>query len=210
MVRVYHGTVLRRIVKRVHWLLLALGGAIGLYALSRTRKGGEVISNIIGGGVTKLLDFVSREEGEVLTAYPDAGGKWTIGVGHLITGTERVAGERLHPYGPITRITQEQSRAFLADDIKIASRGVDDAVAVLLTTNQRDALISLVFNIGVGAFTRGGPNGGPSTLLAKVNKADFAGAANEFGKWVNVGGVRNPGLVKRRERERQLFLGVSA
>ena len=188
---------------RLKWLLGALGVAVGLYAYSRTTRGAIFFSDLVGGGVQKLLDFVTREEGEVLTAYPDAGGKWTIGVGHLITGSERVNGERLHPFGPVTRISREQSRAFLADDIKTATRAVDDAVQVLLTTNQRNALVSLVFNIGAGAFRS-------STLLKKINASDFAGAANEFGKWVNVNGSRNPGLVARRERERQLFMGVQA
>jgi lysozyme len=186
-------------VKRVHWLLVALAGAVGLYAYSRSSRGAIVLSNLIGGGVSKLLDFVTREEGEVLTAYPDAGGKWTIGVGHLILATDRIRGEKLHPFGPITRISKEESRELLSKDISIATHAVDDNAAVLLTTNQRTALISLVFNIGATAFRN-------STLLRKLNARDYAGAADEFLKWVLVAGSRNPGLVARRERERALFL----
>ncbi|WP_448500713.1 lysozyme [Sphingomonas sp.] len=76
-----------------------------------------------------------------------------------------------------------------------------------LTQNQNDAVLSLAFNIGNGAFCR-------STLARRLTSGDMAGAANEFPKWRNVtiNGKLTPlnGLIKRRERERQLFLTPSA
>jgi lysozyme len=77
---------------------------------------------------------------------------------------------------------------------------VDDKI--VLTQNQLDALSCWAFNLGMGAFVS-------STLLVKLNRGDFDGAAAEFPRWVYAGRPLRvlPGLVRRREAERQLFLG---
>jgi lysozyme len=201
-------------MRRVYWLLVALGGVGVLYALSRTQRGSDIAANIVGGAVDKLKAFMVDEEGERLKVYLDNATPpvWTVGVGHKILTTDGVMRDgvrlKLHPFGPVTVITQTESDAFFRDDMKSATATVDSAVKVLLTSNQRAALISLVFNIGAPAFTRGGPNGGPSTILRKVNERDFTGAANEFSRWIYSGDKTkpNPVLVGRRDRERTLFL----
>lgn len=71
-------------------------------------------------------------------------------------------------------------------------------VSVTLTKYQFDALVSFTFNAG-GAALR------TSTLLKKLNAGDYAGAASEFLRWVNGGGKKLPGLVRRREAEKALF-----
>ena len=58
------------------------------------------------------------------------------------------------------------------------------------------------------AYNAGAQNLRTSTLLKKLNAGDYSGASAEFSKWVNGGGKKLPGLVKRREAERQLFLGA--
>ena len=65
-----------------------------------------------------------------------------------------------------------------------------------LNQNQFDALVSLVFNIGTGAFAR-------STLLKRLNVGDYNGAAEAFLMWRNAGG--KPILLNRRKREKALF-----
>ncbi|MGK3626883.1 glycoside hydrolase family protein, partial [Acinetobacter sp. A11] len=45
------------------------------------------------------------------------------------------------------------------------------------------------------------------TLLKKLNSGDYKGAANQFDVWVNAGGKRLAGLVRRRALEKKLFLG---
>lgn len=72
-------------------------------------------------------------------------------------------------------------------------------VKVKLTQNQFDALVSFVYNVGVGAFRT-------STLLRKLNNGDYVGAAAEFKRWKFGGGKELPGLVRRRKAEEQLFL----
>ena len=76
---------------------------------------------------------------------------------------------------------------------------VNKIVKVPLTQNQFDALCDLIYNIGSGAFSK-------STLLKKLNVKDYAGAASEFVKWNMAGGKVLPGLTKRREEEKKLFL----
>ncbi len=72
-------------------------------------------------------------------------------------------------------------------------------VTTPINQSQFDALVSLAFNIGVNALAK-------STLLKLLNNKDYAGAASQFGRWVYANKKRLPGLVKRREDEKQLFL----
>jgi lysozyme len=57
----------------------------------------------------------------------------------------------------------------------------------------------LTYNIGETAFKT-------STLLAKLNKGDLNGAADQFAVWNKGGGQVLKGLVRRRAAERELFL----
>lgn len=74
-------------------------------------------------------------------------------------------------------------------------------IKVEVSQNQFDAMVSLAYNIGVGAFSS-------STLLKKVNDKDFTGASLEFLKWDRAGGKQLLGLTRRRQREKELFLKV--
>ncbi len=51
-----------------------------------------------------------------------------------------------------------------------------DPVAVPLTQNQFDALVSLIYNIGEGNFAS-------STLLKMLNAGNYRGAADQFLVW---------------------------
>ncbi len=188
-------------MKRVHVLLTALGAAIVLYAYSRTQSGGEFFSNLVGGGVDKIKKLIVGEEGYAAVIYQDAGAghAWTGGYGHKILSTDVVRGQHLHPYGPLRELTEAEWSAIFKSDTAVATHAVDDSVKILVTSNQRAALISLVFNIGVSAFKS-------SALLRLLNAGDFQGAADQFGVWVNDNHVRQQFLVDRRERERTLFL----
>ena len=79
-----------------------------------------------------------------------------------------------------------------------AERAIGSLVRVSLTSNQRSALISFVYNVGSGNFQR-------STMRMKLNRHDYDGCANEFWKWRRAGGRILNGLVRRRKSEEQLF-----
>src|SRR5881397_2781928 len=88
---------------------------------------------------------ITRREGNKLTAYADSVGVWTIGVGHT-----SVAGPPKVTKG--MTITAAQSDEILARDLSGVEASVDAMVKVPLNQNEFDALVSLVFNIGAGAF----------------------------------------------------------
>ncbi|KAB8312280.1 lysozyme [Erwinia endophytica] len=137
------------------------------------------------------IKFIKQEEGEKLSAYFDSVGILTIGVGH----TGSVNGK---PITKNTRITADQSTQLLLQDLATAERAIEKNVTVPLTQNQYDALCSLIFNIGAGAFAT-------STVKKKLNSGDYQGAAEAFLMWKRAG--NNPDLLlPRRERERRLFL----
>ena len=137
------------------------------------------------------LELIKKSEGCKLTAYLDPVGKLTVGVGHLVLTKDNIKlGDT---------ITQEQSDAILRSDLADSERAVNAFVKVQLTQNMYDALIDFVFNVGSKSFAG-------STLLKKINANLFQDAALEFAKWNKAGGKVLPGLVKRREAERQLFL----
>lgn len=137
------------------------------------------------------LAFVAKEEGNILKAYQDVKGVWTIGVGHTSAAGEPKV------YKGLT-ITKEQSLDILSRDIEKVEKQVLSVVKVPLTQNQFDALVSLVFNIGPGGF-------GNSTTLKKLNAKDYKGAADAMLMWQNSGANKGV-LLGRRKRERELFL----
>lgn len=138
---------------------------------------------------------ITAHEGNVLTAYPDpatGGEPWTIGVGHTsAAGLPKVVKGM--------RITAAESDEILSRDLKTFEAGVRSAVKVPLNQNAFDALVSLAFNIGVGAFSK-------STLVRKLNSGDRLGAADQFLVWNKAAGKPMQGLSARRASERKLFL----
>lgn len=131
--------------------------------------------------------FLQKQEGTRTTAYLDSAGVPTICTG----STKRVfIGQHA---------TLQECEERLQEDTKDAGRAIHRLVHVRLSQEQYDALLSLVFNIGEGAFAR-------STLLKKLNTEDYAGAAAEFDRWVYAGGKKLSGLQKRRDAEQELFL----
>lgn len=125
-------------------------------------------------------------EGDVLTAYQDQRGLWTIGYGHT-------AG--VHPG---QTISQQEAEQFLAEDIQIAANFVNRVVEVELTQGQFDALVDFAFNVGITNFRN-------STLLKDVNEGHFPQAIAQFNLWDHCGGVVNAGLLRRRKAEASEF-----
>jgi lysozyme len=106
------------------------------------------------------------------------------------------------------KITKEQAEQWFKEDIQIAEKAVDKLVTINLTSNQRAALVSLIFNIGEGNFKK-------SKALKDLNKGDLDAFIKEaFDS--KLGFVKNKkggkilqGLVKRRDAERKLFEGIA-
>lgn len=135
------------------------------------------------------LDLVKYFEGFSPVPYKDIAGYWTIGYGHLMSEYQDL------------RLSISEAEEILRHDLGKAERAVLRLIKVDLTDYQFDALVSFTFNLGSGALQR-------STLRAKVNRRDYAGAAQEFLKWIRAGGKVSKGLLKRRRMESRIFLGL--
>ena len=132
-----------------------------------------------------------RDDGQ-FEAYPDpgtGGAPWTIGWGATGKGI-----------GPGTVWTAQQCDARLEADLARYSAEVSRALGEAPTSQQQfDALVSFHYNTGAI---------GRATLTRLHQAGNYDGAAAEFGKWVNAGGRRLAGLVRRREAEAALYRGV--
>ena len=137
------------------------------------------------------IDLIKKFEGLRLKAYQCSAGVWTLGYGTTRT-----------PIGPVKpgdTTTKGEAEKWLLDDVRLFERRVNDLVLVPLNQNQYDALVSFTYNVGSGALAQ-------STLLRKLNKLDYGGAADEFPRWNKADGKVNDGLTRRRNDERALFL----
>ena len=139
---------------------------------------------------SKGLDLIKEFEGLELTAYRCPANILTIGYGH--TGSDVKEG---------LTITEEQANRYLASDTESAQQCVSSFVVAKLNQNEYDALVSFTFNVGPTAFIN-------STLLKLLNEGVTRVVVSaEFLRWVKAGGEEaSPGLVRRREAERKLFL----
>lgn len=133
------------------------------------------------------LELIKQFETLETNAYLCPAGIPTIGYGHT------------HGVSMGDKCTTQQADAWLQEDCLVAELTIGANVKVPLSQNQFDALVSFIFNLGSGNFAG-------STLLKKLNAGDYAGAAEEFGKWVSAGGRKLGGLVMRRAAEKALFL----
>lgn len=142
------------------------------------------------------LDLICDFEGFVNHWYPDPAHGWKVPT--CCYGHTDAAGEPKFGATRTKTFTKAEGRLILERDLAAVAAKVRQSVKVDLNANQFGACVSLAYNIGNGAF-------GESTLLKKLNKGDVDGAANEFGRWVNAGGKKLNGLVRRRAAEAALF-----
>lgn len=134
----------------------------------------------------KGIALIKEFEGLRLKAYLCPGGVWTIGYGHT-------AGVK-----PGMAISEAQAEEYLKADLISFERYLN-GLGLALNQNQFDALISLIYNIGIGNFQK-------STLLrkARINANDNS-IMDEFLRWVYSKGRVLPGLQRRRLREMKLY-----
>ncbi|EOW2370912.1 lysozyme [Cronobacter sakazakii] len=140
----------------------------------------------------KGLALIKEFESCQLKAYRCPAGIWTIGYGW----TQPVDGKPIRPWMEIDMPTAER---LLKTGLVGYENDVMKLVWVKLSQAQFDALVSFTYNVGSRNFST-------STLLKKLNRGDFAGAADEFPRWNKSRGKVLNGLVRRRAAERELFL----
>jgi len=139
------------------------------------------------------VEDMARREDCRLTAYRCPAGIWTVGWGE----TEGVTADM--------RWTGDQADARLHQQLRRYAAKVEAMLTEHANENQLGALVSLGYNIGLGALAG-------STVLRQHNAGQFANAARAFGLWDK---ARDPatgelrplaGLTARRAAESALYL----
>lgn len=136
--------------------------------------------------------LIKRFEGYKPLAYLDTNDVPTIGYGCTL----HLNGDKVK-IGDV--ITAEKAEQMLAKNIFDIEESLIKYIKIKLSDNQLSALISLVYNIGIGNFKN-------STMLKMINKSKFLDAANEFNRWIWDNGKIIKGLVTRRAHEKEIFL----
>ena len=151
------------------------------------------------------IRMIKHHEGVRLRPYRCPALLWTVGVGHVIDPNHaKVPLEERRslpiPQGWDRILTMAEVDALLASDLGKFERGVARLCpAAVNSQGIFDALVSFSFNVGLGNLQRSG-------LRMKTNRGEYETAAEEFMKWTKAGGRVLPGLVKRRNDERAMYL----
>lgn len=131
-------------------------------------------------------ELIKKFEGLRLEAYLCPAGIWTIGYGH----TSGVS--------PNSFITIQEADEYLHRDVAAIEMQLNK-LNLSLRQCQWDAIVSFVFNVGIGNFKA-------STLLAKIRiNPDDNSIIDEFLRWVYANGKVMRGLQKRRLTEMKLY-----
>lgn len=158
-------------------------------------------------------DLMHRFEGCRNKPYLCPAHIWTVGFGEVLYQDQiKLPVVRKEGYTGLIRkeypLKPEDNRVWSKEEIdKLFSRSVEHferGVLRLVPTvagkqGAFDALVSISFNFGLGNLQR-------STIRMKANRGDWEGAAAAFMAWTKGGGKVLPGLVKRRQAEKALFL----
>jgi lysozyme len=142
----------------------------------------------------KGINLIKTFEGIRLGAYLCPAGVATIGYGstYYPDKTKVKMGDKLKDAA--------EAESLLAATVQPFENNVTALVnGTQITINQFNALVSFAFNLGTAALAK-------STLLKKVKaNPNDPSITIEFMKWVNAGGVKLEGLVRRRKAEAELY-----
>lgn len=138
------------------------------------------------------INLIRSFEGYMPRVYRDSGGVETIGYGE--TDKNFINKYRATGISRQDADAQLRNRAqWFYDGVAKRTKGWDK-----LNQQQRDALTSYAYNIGLGGY------GAHKNLLGAIERGDYEKAALNINAGFN--DARNPGLRKRRIKERNLFI----
>ena len=153
----------------------------------------------------EAIKMIKHHEGVRVKPYRCPAHLWTVGVGHVLypEQAKMTVAERLNmpvKFEDFRVFSMEEVDAILAKDLARFERGVARLCpAAVDSQGIFDSLVSFSFNVGLGNLQRSG-------LRMKTNRGEFEEAAEEFLKWTKAAGKVLPGLVKRRNDERAVYL----
>lgn len=134
------------------------------------------------------------------TEQEEREGKYTIGYGHvLVGGEEDTLGHQIGVTRKWTEISKADAEVLLAHDLEGICKQLHKYLPeTFLNTHQQDAVVSLIYNIGMAAFTK-------SRVFENLANKNYEQAAYFFRSFTRQGGVRLLGLVRRRAVEKLYF-----
>lgn len=152
----------------------------------------EIKTNVQSNDFSNLIGFLEKHEGFRSNVYNDSGGVPTIGYG--FTNPEIVN---------LGTIDKNTARKYLEKEILIRSNKLKSQIKTWdkLNKNQQDALISYAYNVGAENWYKHQPK-----LLKALNEGRFEDAVKYIDVVKDSKGVEQPGLVKRRKAEQELFM----
>lgn len=122
----------------------------------------------------------------------------TIGYGHLISRDEWDQFGAMYQNG----ISEDRAKALFQKDLQPFVDGVNNKVMATLSQNQFDALVLLVFNIGLGNFAS-------SSVLKLINnpaaQTHYPDLEAAWKAWNKSQGNVMQGLVNRRDAEWNIY-----
>ena len=138
---------------------------------------------------TRMVEIIKTYEGFSPRAIKLSGeDEYTIGYGHY--GSDVHAGDT---------ITEAEATELLERDLKVFESAVNNAVKVDISQSQFDALVSLAYNIGVGAIAE-------SDTMKYLNEGKVGRAAVDIPSWRRGMGYQIlAGLERRRQSELEFF-----
>lgn len=146
----------------------------------------KIAASIGGGAIAIATVLIPHLEGVEYKPYKDIGGVWTVCNG--ITGQDVIVGKTY---------TEKECKELLQKHLVPYAKSVERSVKVPASEYQKAALISFSFNVGVNAFER-------SSLLRYLNSGESKKACDALRQWVYVDKKKIPGLMNRREIEREI------
>jgi GH24 family phage-related lysozyme (muramidase) len=175
---------------------IAGGGLLGTQEESQAEetKGG-ILNNVKSWKPNNnLVTFVKTMENDPLRVG-NAKVKEYDDVGHKAKGYGTKS-------GLLAQDTEAEASKALNSQLVKANKAVDRLVKIDLNEDQRNALVSLVYNVGEGAFAKSNAlkalnNGNIKTFLKEAFDPKIG--------FVKAGGKISNGLVRRRAREKSIF-----
>lgn len=162
------------------------------------------IDSILGEEQFRANAYDDFAPNTALTSESNITGTLTVGY-----GTTNAAGVYQARYNTeitnTTTITEPQARELVLDYVNNRKSYLNThSPGVEFTQGEFDAMMSFLYNTGNGYHTIN--NGKPSTIMKMLNAGDYEGASTQFERWNKSKGTVLQGLVKRRKKEKELFL----
>lgn len=155
------------------------------------------------GFSSNLVSFVKLREGFSSTAYLDSTGHWTIGYGHLITGTDG--------YTSNSTITEDDAETLLINELTSLCNELKKQININFSnfkfsnTNQLDAVLDLAYNNGLIVVS----NQLEHSIFKDIENNQLENLQFDFCEWCHGGinGIERPifGLYKRKLEDFIIF-----